>query len=264
MGLAERDVTRAVLIQPRQRSERMIAAHHILRIGIYDGSGEAPVQRSQEKRAVDCLAGRQAEGYVRNTQGCTAAKLFRDPLQRIQRDVRGLAGSAHGHGQRIEDEVFLFDTVFLRFRSDLLRDGKTAVRIHGDTVIIQRQSDHRPAVLFHQWEHRVHGRPLAVHGIHERFAVIDAHGSLERVRVRAVQLQRQVRDRLDLLYRSLQHGRLVDARKPDVHVDGVHALFFLSGCFVQDIVHIPFQERLLQTLLPGGVDPFPDQHRVAA
>ena len=59
---------------------------------------------------------------------------------------------------------------------------------------------------------------------------------------------------LQLLYHSGQHNHFIHTGEAYVHIQDVRSGILLLDTHIQDIVQVIFQQRLLETLFPGGVD----------
>ncbi len=133
-------------------------------------------------------------------------------------------------------------------------DGDPLFRCFGDAVFIQRQTHHGRAVLLHNRQHTLQNLRLSVDRVHRSLAVIDPQPCLQCVRVGGIELQRHSDRALQLLYHSGQHNHFIHTGEAYVHIQDVRSGILLLDTHIQDIVQVIFQQCLLETLFPGGVD----------
>ena len=229
-------------------------------MGIQDGGGEPPAQSHGEEDPVEHLAAGQSEGDVGDPQGGVAAQFPPDALQGLQGDLPRLRGGGDGHGQGVEDQVLPGNAVFGGLLHDAPGDGHPSLGVPGNPLLVQGQGHHHAAILAHQGEDRLHDLLLAVDGVDHGLAVVEAHGPFHSHGIGGVDLEGKGQDGLQFADSLGQQGGFVNLREPHVHIQEMGAHLLLPASPVEDISHVPFQQGLLEALLPGGVDALPNQH----
>jgi hypothetical protein len=77
---------------------------------------------------------------------------------------------ADGHYQRIDDDVFDGDAQLGGALDDLGCRGETQLRVVGNALLADGQTDDRSFVLLHKREHGIQGAVFAIRGVDQRFA----------------------------------------------------------------------------------------------
>ena len=125
-------------------------------------------------------------------------------------------------------------------------------------MLVQCQAYHGRAVFPHERKNAVEHCLLAVDGVHDRLAAVNAQATFQRFRVRAVKLQGGVRHALQAAHRFLHEGGLVQAGQPHIHIENLRAGGCLLDALAQDISHVTLPQRFLKPLLACGVDALAD------
>ena len=145
-----------------------------------------------------------------------------------------------------------------------LRDRQSPFRSSRDPVLIDRQCHHQAAVFGRQRKYRIHHFSLSVYGVDHRLAVIAPQCFFHCHDIRGIDLQRQIRDRLQFLHHFFHHRRLIDLRQPDIDIEHIGLLVLLHDPLLQDIIHVMRTQRFFKFLLTGRIDAFADQDRFPA
>ena len=175
--------------------------------------------------------------------------------RRIRRD---------GHCKAVDHDVLSGHAVPICRLIDPAGDPHSALRVRGNSILVQDQRDQHAAILADQRKYGFYTLFFAIDGVDHGFSVIDPHAPLQRLYVCRIDLKGQGQHALQLLHHIGHHGRLVDLRQPHVHVENVRAAVFLPQTLPQDVFDIIVPECLLEFLLSGGIDPLTDDHRQRA
>ena len=136
------------------------------------------------------------------------------------------------HGQHINDNVFRPDSVLCSLPDNLSGHFHTSFGGLWNSVFIQCKADHHTAVFFHKREDHVHGFLFSADGIDHRLSIINPHGALHGSLIHRINLQRQARNALKLLYNFLHHGRLINIRQAHIDVQNMGSLLLLADAFL--------------------------------
>ena len=145
------------------------------------------------------------------------AELFFDQAERLEGFHGSVRFRADGHGQSVKNDIFFADAVGFGTSEDFFGDCDAAFRSLWDSAVVECQRDDQTTVFFDQREDCAHGFLLAVYRVDHRFPVVGTKRGFHRGRVRGIDLQRQIDDRLQFLYGLLEHGGLINFRK--THID---------------------------------------------
>ena len=259
-----RDIALALPVESGERQVGAVGRHHRLVVRVDDGAGEPALHGERKEEAVDQLALRQSEGDIADTEYRVPVQLVADTAQHFEGHICRVVVGRDGHREAVDDDVLRRDAVLRRARINLLRDANAALRILGDTILIESQAHDHAAVLCDQREYGLKALLLAVHGVDHGLAVVEAKTALQCLQIRRVELQRQRRDTLESGHHRLHHLRLVDLRKAHVHIQHVRAGLFLFYALLQDVLDIARSERLFKALLAGRVDALADDNGALA
>ena len=160
------------------------------------------------------------------------AQFVAQPPKRLQ----GHGGSARlgtdCQRQRVHHQVLFFNSIFRRLGNDFFCDGDSSPGRVRDAVLVEQECHHYSPVLSNKREHAVHRLLLSADRIDHCLPVINAKRGLHRFHVHGVNLQRQAGNALQAFHGLFHHLRLVDARKPHVHVEDVRPLVLLHDGFL--------------------------------
>ena len=255
------DKAHALRIETCQRAIGTVRLHHLLVAGVHDRRRQAALQSHSQKMGINEGSSGETEGDIGYTQDRVAVQFIPHSPQCLQRRERGCGVGRDRHGETVDHYVFPRNTVSVRRLVDPAGDPHSALRVGGNAVFIQYQRDQHAAILADQRKYSLYALSFAIDGVDHGLSVVDPHASLERLRVRRIDLKRKIQHALKLLHHTRHHGRLVDLRQSHVDVEDVRAAVLLPQSFAEDIFNIVVPERLLEFLLSGGVDPLPDDHR---
>ena len=146
------------------------------------------------------------------------AHLLRDIPHRPQRLGSLLLLRRNRQRQAVDKHILPRDPITLRRPDDFFRDGDTRLPGFGDAVFIQAQPHHRRAVFFAQGQNRVQNLLPSVYGIENRPAAAIPQPGLDGGGIGGVDLERQIAHGLDCLHHFCHHFRLINTRKPHIHI----------------------------------------------
>ena len=102
---------------------------------------------------------------------------------------------------------------------------------------------------------------LAVDGVQHWLAVIQAQGTLHRLVIGGIYLQRCIRNRLQSRYSLRNQRRLINARRADIHVQHLRPHANLLQTKAADIIKVIIYQCFLQALFAGRIDALADDNR---
>ena len=169
----------------------------------------------------------------------------------------------HCQDETVDENVLFWYAVGESTVHYLFCDLKASVSSGGYTVLIQCQADNSGSVFGDKRKNTFHDGFLAVHGVHDRFAVVYPQSGLQYVGLGRVDLKRYVDNglyRFDSLY---HHLFFVDSGCSDIDIQDIGTCFDLLYSLAQDIIHVFLRESLFKAFFTGRVDSFPDNTRLA-
>ena len=187
-------------------------------------------------------------------------QLIPDPAERLERDHSRFIVRGDRHGETVDHNVLSGNAVPVRRLINPFCDPDPSFRVRRDPVLIEDQRHQHAAVLADQREYRLDALFFAVDGVDHGLSVVDAHSSLERVRIGGIDLQGQGENTLELLHHVRHHGGLVNLGEADVHVEDVRAAVLLAQALAKNVLDIAVAQRLFEFLLPGRIDALADDH----
>ena len=165
------------------------------------------------------------------------------------------------HRQRIKYQILFCDTIVCCPLDDLLRYLYSSFGIIRNTALVQSQTYDKSSVLCNQRKYLIHDLLFSVYGVYHSFAVVCTQSRLHSDRIRSIELQRQIRHRLEFLNHIKQHSRLIYLRQTDIYIEDVRTGILLVQSFAQYIVDVVLTESLLKSLLAGRIYPLTDKYR---
>ena len=254
------DIRAALRIEPCKRTIAQVCAAHGRHIGIDDTRIQPGLKRHGIKGGVNYLPVWQAEGNIGHAEHRFHAQFPLDQAHRLKRCVRRLCIRADGHSQSVNDDIFFFNPILLRFRYDPPCNLKPTFRRGRNAGFIERQRDDHAAVFLRQGKNLVHHLLLPADGVHHRLAVIEAQGVLHHHRIGSVDLERKRRHALKRLHGPAHHRPLVNTGQADVNIQNMRAARLLLNRLRKHIIHIVFPQGLLKTLFSRWVDALADDN----
>ena len=232
--------------------------HHGFQVGVDDGQVQAAGHGHHQEILVHQGPGGQAEGDVGHPQHRLEAQLLFHPGQGLQCLGGRRLLRRHGKGETVDVHVLPPNSVVQRPVQDAPGDIQPVQGGLGDAVLVQGQSHHRRAVLFHQRQNGVQRLLVPVHRIDDGFAAADPQRLLQHLGPGRVQLEGGVCHPLEGLDHLDHHGGFVNLRQAHVHVQNVRPGLGLLQGLGEHEVHVVPEKGLLHPLLAGGVDALAD------
>ena len=258
------DVRKAVLVVAGEGAVAVVRLHHRLGKRIYDAGGESRVERHGEKAGIHDVASGKTERDVGDTQN--ELQPLRAELLFQNRDCAASFQSLLLLGrdrerERVYHDVADGDSVLCGLGDDFPRHGAPSFGRGRDSVLVDAEGDDRAAVVGDERKHLVHHVLPAVHGIDESLSVVVPQALLQDRRLARIELERCVERGLNRLHSVHHRLRLVDSRKPHVHVEDLRAGVYLAFRLLQNEIHVVRLQSHLHLLFSGRVYPFPDNLR---
>ena len=232
---------------------------HILgNVGVEYRRVQPRPKRGGEEGGVDRLALGQSERDVADAQHRAHVVFALYAADRLEGAHRLFLLCADGQGETVDEDVLFGDAVFFGGGDDLACDAEPVLDGLGDAVLVHAQRDDRRAVLCRDGQNAVERVVVAADRVDDRLAVIGAQCRLDRVRLGAIDLQRQIGDALEQGHHVHERRLFVDVGKPRVDVEDVRARLFLLDRLAGDVVVVAAAQRLFHRLFAGRVDAFAD------
>ena len=121
-------------------------------------------------------------------------------------------------------------------------------------MLIQCQADNGSAVFLAKRQDGVQRLLLAVDRVDDGLAVVDAQRTGKSLRVGGIELERQIRDGLQVLDQMLQCGGLVNTGQTGIDIQHLGTSLGLGYGLCAGIGAVTVPQSLLQTLFAGGID----------
>ena len=180
-----------------------------------------------EESGVDCLALGQSERDVADAQHRAHVVFALYAANRLEGAHRLFLLRADGQGETVDEDVLFGNVVFFGGGDDFASDAEPVLDGLGDAVLVHAQCDDCRAVLRRDGQNAVERVVVAADRVDNRLAVIGAQCRLNRVRLGAIDLQRQVGDALKQGHHVHERRLFVDVGKPCVDIEDVRARLFL-------------------------------------
>ena len=250
----------AALVIACKRTEAIISIHHRLALRIDDAAGKTCRQRHREEGAVNSVAARQTEGNIRHAHNrVDATRLHR--ADNLAGNRRILCARGNRQCQRVNNDVAAFNAILRCARDNFIGHSNTSCRRRRNALIIKAQSYEYRAIFFRQRQHMRKAVLLAVDGVQHRLAVIQAQGTLHRLVIGGINLQRCIRNRLQSRYSLRNQRRLINARRADIHVQHLRPHANLLQTKAADIIKVIIYQSFLQALFACRIDTLADDNR---
>ena len=206
--------------------------------GIHDGGVKAGTKGGSQEGRAQKRARRKAKAHIGNAEGALHAQALLDHAYGTQDfDYLSLIGGG-GHDQAVDENTIAGDAVTLALIYDAFGNGKALLGRLGDTVLVERQTNHVGAVVSYDGQDLVHDLALAVDRVDDGLSGIAARCRLDGGGVGRVDLQGQQRGTLELFACRLDHLDLVDLGKAHVDIEDVGALLLLADALGYHVVEV--------------------------
>ena len=252
------DVESRLAITVQEHHGRAPGIHHGPVLGVDDGGVQSGLHGHGEECRRDQRPLGQAKGDVADPQ-------YRGEFQFLFDQPDGPQGfggpflfGADRQGQTVDDDVGIRYTVPPGGVADAAGDDQPPLGGIGNPLLVQGQADHGGPVLFGQRQHAAQALGLARYRVDQDLAVGRLESPLQGGRIGGIEHQRYAGCRGGAEHGPLHGCRLVDARRPYVHIQqGCSGSDLLHG-LAADVGHLAFLEFLGIEFFPGGVDTLPD------
>ena len=182
----------------------------------------------------------------------------------FQSNICAVCVARNSHCERVNDNIFLFNSVFFCFGNNFFCNGNSALCRFGNSALVNRNGDQNSAVFFDKRKNSFHALRLAADRVNQSLAVVDSHCSFHGFGVNRVNLKRQVNNALNGAYHALHHLRLVDFGQTDIDIKHRNALDILADRFAENVADISASQRFLEAFFACRIDSLADDNGVFA